>query len=68
MNLPVFRPHPLRAKMLEHGITLSMLREALPGRKISESRLSFFLTGKRFMKPLLEEAIRQALSDMGVPL
>lgn len=66
MNLPSFSAHPFRAKMLEKGITLSMLREAMPGRKLSESRLSFFLTGKRVMPMRIEQAIREALAKMGV--
>ena len=68
MALPVFTAHPFKEKMREHGITLSMLRAAMSGKILGESRLSFFLTGKRPMPLLIEQSIREALEKMGVSL
>lgn len=65
MNIPTFTPHPLREKMLEHGITLSQLKAAMGG-KPSESRLSHLLTGKSRLPLRLEQLIRAALTAMGV--
>lgn len=67
MNIPVFFPHPLRAKLQEYGITLSQLRATMQ-RPISESRLSYYLGSRRPMPTQVEQAIREALIVMGVPL
>lgn len=65
MNIPTFTPHPLREIIISKGITLSQLRAGMK-KPVSESRLSFFLTGKRIMKPAMEQDIRDALVSMGV--
>lgn len=65
MTIIVFSAHPLRQTLIDKGVTLSQLREAMGGRP-SESRLSYFLTGKRPMPERVRAAITEALRQMGV--
>lgn len=50
---PVAIPHPFKARIAQAGLTLWQIRELLSqgGRTISESRLSYWLSGKKVPMP-----------------
>lgn len=64
MMIPVSPAHPLRERLIKAGITLWQLQQMLGG-KPSESRLSYFLTGKRYMPERLRVRIEAALMEVG---
>jgi hypothetical protein len=71
MMIPTSQPHPLRERLKNAGITLWQLQQMLKGTSldarasISQSRLSFYLTGKKHIPDNLKSRIEAVLVEVG---